>query len=86
MRALMLAAFLLCAGCAYPHPAVVIPTGNPVTDILVTSLVWEGASLVARDAVQGLMADSSVGIAALRGKRMYQSRQDPTLVYAGYWR
>ncbi|MBD5585559.1 MAG: hypothetical protein HDQ88_10790 [Clostridia bacterium] len=88
MKALMLAALLMCTGCAYSQPAVVIPTGNPVTDILVTTLVWEGASLVAKDVAHGLLtADSApVGMERVRGQRLYQSRRDPSLVFVGDWR
>ena len=52
MRSLVLCALLL-TGCAYPQTAVYIPTGNPITDVLVLALVQEAATAVAREVVSG---------------------------------
>lgn len=84
MRPAMLVLFLLLSGCAYSHPAVVIPTGNPVTDILVASLVWEGANLLARPVAASLLADA--GAVIPRNQKLEYSRRAPGLVYAGDWR
>lgn len=75
---------LLVAGCSYQHSAVVIPTGNPVSDIMVTSLVWEGAHLLAHDFAETLLADSEC--ARPCNEHLEYSRRAPGLVYAGKWR
>lgn len=75
---------LLVSGCSYQHCAVVIPTGNPVSDIMVTSLVWEGAHLLAHDFAKTLLADA--GSARPCNEHIEYSRRAPGLVYAVEWR
>lgn len=58
MRLLVLALLLL-SGCAGMGAPAIIKTGNPVTDILVTSLVQEAASQVVRGALEAPGQSSS---------------------------
>lgn len=54
MRLIRVALLCLClSGCAYPQSAIYIPTGNPITDVLVSALVQEAATAVAREVVSG---------------------------------
>lgn len=66
----------------------IIPTGNPITDVLVSAAVQEGAKVLAENVVPALMGDTGAAVAALMprdAQPVTRSRRSPTLTYVGNW-
>lgn len=85
MKRLLLLACLLLPGCAATSVPTIIPTGNPITDLLVNTALVEVARPIIANEAQALLGGTTSLVALLPGAQSECRRGRSGVLYCGKW-